>query len=144
MSRSTITIDFNRFPEIAARLPIETSAVVRKNAFDLEAHAKQFAPVDTGTLKNSIQTEILPGDLTATVSAGNETTPYGKTRKTGETSTSTTPSVEYAMFVEFGRAYWVWGAVLEGSFAQPYMTPAAEIVRPQFRAAMKQLLTRLA
>jgi HK97 gp10 family phage protein len=78
---SSITITFNRFPEIAAKLPKETSAVVRKTAFDVEARAKMVVPVDTGALKNSITTEM-QGDMTAIVA----------------------PHTEYAVFVEYGTS----------------------------------------
>ena len=108
---STIRIEFNRFPEIAAKLPAETSAVVRKTAFDVEAHAKQVVPVDTGALKNSIATEM-ESDTSATIA----------------------PHTEYAAYVEFGTYKMA---------AQPYMTPAAEVNRPKFESAMRQLLNRL-
>ena len=81
MANSTITITFNRFPEIAAKLPRETSAVVRKTAYDVEAAAKMVVPVDTGALKNSITTEM-EGDLSAIVA----------------------PHTEYAVFVEYGTS----------------------------------------
>lgn len=111
MARNTIEITFNRFPEIAAKLPVETSTVVRKTAFDVEAHAKTIVPVDTGALKNSITTEM-DSSVSAIVA----------------------PHTEYAEYVEFGTYKMA---------AQPYMTPAAEAVRPGFEAAMKQLLERL-
>ena len=79
---STIRIEFNRFPEIAAKLPIEASAVVRKTAYDVEGAAKQIVPVDTGALKNSIST-TMDSDLSATVA----------------------PATEYAAFVEFGTRH---------------------------------------
>lgn len=79
MAGSTITITFNRFPEIAAKLPRETRAVVRKTAYDVEAVAKATVAVDTGMLKNSITTEM-QGDMSAIVA----------------------PHTEYAAFVEFG------------------------------------------
>ena len=111
MSNSKIVVTHNRFPEIAAKLPTETSAVVRKSAHDVEANAKAVVPVDTGALKNSIDT-TMESEFTAIVA----------------------PHTEYAVFVEFGT---------HKMGAQPYMTPAAEIVRPAFEAAMKQLLARL-
>jgi len=77
---SSIKIEFNRFPEIAAKLPVETSAVVRKAAYDVEAYAKMVVPVDTGNLKNSIQTTVTDGGLEAT----------------------TETHVEYCEYVEFG------------------------------------------
>lgn len=76
----TISVTFNRFPEIAAALPEQTSAVVRKASFDVEAHAKNRVPVDTGALKNSISTEFEDRGLTGIIA----------------------PHTEYATFVEFG------------------------------------------
>lgn len=108
----TISVTFNRFPEIAAALPGQTQAVVRKASFDVEAQAKNRAPVDTGALKSSISTEFEDNGLTGIIA----------------------PHVEYAAFVEFGT---------RRMSAQPYMTPAAEVVKPAFVAAMKQMLQDL-
>ncbi|HNG95810.1 MAG TPA: HK97 gp10 family phage protein, partial [Acidobacteriota bacterium] len=59
----------------------KASAVVRKTALDIEADAKERAPVDTGVLRNSIQA-----------------TPAGPLRWIiGE-------GAEYAAFVEFGTS----------------------------------------
>lgn len=108
----TISVTFNRFPEIAAALPGQTQAVVRKASFDVEGQAKNRVPVDTGALKNSISTEFEDGGLTGIIA----------------------PHMEYATFVEFGT---------RRMSAQPYMTPAAEVVKPAFEAAMKQMLQDL-
>lgn len=126
MSRSTIVISFNHFPEIAAALPDETSQVVRKVAFDVEAEAKMLVPVDTGNLKNSIRMVMEPDAIEAVVDIEPGKTPPGKT--------STTTSAEYAPYVEFGT---------HKMGAQPFMTPAAEMNQPKFESAMKQLLQRL-
>jgi HK97 gp10 family phage protein len=69
------------FGRIAAQLEPKASAVVRKTAFDIEADAKQRAPVDTGALRNSIQA-TMTGDLSAEVM----------------------PGVNYAVFVEYGTS----------------------------------------
>lgn len=110
--QTTISVTFNRFPEIAEAMPESTKAVVRKAGFDIEGHAKNMVPVDTGALKNSINTEFEKGGLTAIVA----------------------PHMEYAAFVEYGT---------RRMSAQPYMTPAAEAVRPSFIAAMKQMLEEI-
>lgn len=44
-----------KFPQIIAGMESKAEAIVAKAALDIEAHAKSRAPVDTGTLKNSIQ-----------------------------------------------------------------------------------------
>jgi HK97 gp10 family phage protein len=56
------------------------SALVRRAAFEIEARAKVLAPVRTGNLRNSIQTDVESDGLTAHVGTG----------------------VEYAAYVEFG------------------------------------------
>ncbi len=111
MAKSFVVAElkFNRLPEITAALRPKASAIVRKTASDIEAHAKAVVPVDTGNLKNSIQTEMEGGGLTAVVGTG----------------------VSYAPFVEWGT---------HKAPAQPYLTPAAEAVRPAFLKAMESLL----
>jgi HK97 gp10 family phage protein len=55
MPRTVVTVVYNHFDEIARRLPEATRAVVVETALEIEAMAKVYVPVDTGTLKNSIQ-----------------------------------------------------------------------------------------
>lgn len=105
-----VTITKNNLGRIAVNLRPQASQVVRKAAFDVEAHAKTLVPVDTGALKASIQTEQT-GDMSAAVTAG----------------------MEYAPYVEYGTSH---------GPAQPYMTPAADAVRPGYMAAVKQLVER--
>lgn len=45
---------FNRFGAIAAALEKGGGQIVRKGAYDVQGRAQDFAPVDTGNLKNSI------------------------------------------------------------------------------------------
>lgn len=49
--------EFNNFGRLAAALESGGGQIVRKGAFDVQAQAKTFAPVDTGNLKNSITSE---------------------------------------------------------------------------------------
>jgi len=74
----------NRLPEIIAKVPGLVSAAVKKTAFDIETDAKQFSPVDTGTLQGSISAEV------------------------EEFSAAIAPHTEYAGYVEFGT--WKMGA----------------------------------
>lgn len=106
-----IEIKFNRFPELAAKVPGLVSEIVRKAALDVEGQAKTFVPIDTGALHDSIDVQM-EGDLTAVIA----------------------PHTEYAAFVEFGTFK---------MSAQPYMTPAAEAVRPAYVQALTQLESRL-
>lgn len=60
----------NEFPKIIAGMEAKAEAIASKTALDLEAHAKTRAPVDTGTLKNSIQAfRIGPGHWRVVVGA---------------------------------------------------------------------------
>jgi HK97 gp10 family phage protein len=72
----------NDLPRISSQIERALSAAVKKAAFSIEAHAKELAPVDTGNLRNSIQTDI-EGPLKATVGT----------------------NVEYAQYQEFGTRY---------------------------------------
>lgn len=57
--------------------------VVRLNGAELQAKAQRNAPVDTGTLKGSINLGLSDGGLTAAV----------------------TPEAEYSAYVEYGTRY---------------------------------------
>lgn len=109
MDVSSIEVRYNGLPALSAAAVLRTKTAVAKAAFDIEGNAKTIVPVDTGNLKNSIQTALEPGGLGATVGPRN---------------------VEYAIYVEFGTYK---------MRAQPYMRPAAEKVRPAFIAAMTQI-----
>lgn len=74
-----ITIQSNRFREIARKAHKAANVIVRKAAIDVEAHAKAVVPVDTGMLKNSITTEYPT-----------------------ETSAIVAPHTEYEQYVEYG------------------------------------------
>lgn len=70
-NRITISMTSNRFPEIAAKLPGVARQLTMKAALDIEARAKELAPVRTGNLKNSIQAKP-DGDTDAIVIVGAE------------------------------------------------------------------------
>lgn len=78
-ARIKITIQSNRFKQIAKKARKAVGAIVHKAAFDIEARAKSIVPVDTGMLKNSITTEF-PNEISAIVA----------------------PHTEYEQYVEFG------------------------------------------
>ena len=50
-------IVYNRIPEIAATADDLAEKILKKTAYDTEALAKVYAPVDTGNLMNSIAAE---------------------------------------------------------------------------------------
>lgn len=72
----------SKIPKVKDRTHDELSRLVRTAAFQIEQQAKIAAPVDTGFLRGSIQTEILD-PMTARVSVG----------------------AEYGIYVEFGTRY---------------------------------------
>src|SRR6185369_2539391 len=72
----------NNLPRISSQIERALSAAIKKAAFAIEAEAKTLAPVDTGMLRNSIQTDI-EGPLKATVGT----------------------NVEYAAYQEFGTRH---------------------------------------
>ena len=74
-----IVIKYNHLPQLAKRLPEVVGSLVRKAAYDIEAHAKSIVPVDTGKLKNSITSEF-PSQTKAIVA----------------------PHTDYATYVEYG------------------------------------------
>jgi hypothetical protein len=57
-ARVAVEIQFNRFAEIAAKLPRETGEVVQRTLLAIETRAKLIVPVDTGALRASITTEM--------------------------------------------------------------------------------------
>lgn len=60
----------NDFPKIIAGMESKAETFVAKAALDIEAQAKSRAPVDTGTLKNSIQaTKVGPAHWRVVVGA---------------------------------------------------------------------------
>lgn len=72
----------NKFPKIIAGMEAKAEAIVAKAAMDVEAHAKSRAPVDTGTLKNSIQAS-----------------------KIGDAHWRVVVGVDYGMYVEWGTVH---------------------------------------
>lgn len=81
MVRVVAEIVYDRFPEIARKLPREVGKIVQETLFDIETYAKLIVPVDTGALRASIQTEM--------------------DRPTGG---SVFTNMEYAHFVELGTS----------------------------------------
>lgn len=111
----TLTVSDNRFPRIAAALPVATSQVVRKTTFDIQAMAQNLVPVDTGNLKNSIQSEV------------------------SDTEGVVYTNVVYAARIEFGFVGADSLGRVYNQAPQPYMTPAVEAARPGFIEALSHL-----
>jgi HK97 gp10 family phage protein len=89
--------------------------VVLKSLADIEADAKQLAPVDTGNLRNSISREITSDTFAG---AG------------GEFGGQVGPTASYGAYVEYGTSR---------MRPQPYMGPAFTRRVPAFLAAMGKI-----
>lgn len=103
--------EMNRLAENLAMMPVknrtQTMAIMNKAGADIEAGAKNRAPVATGALKSSIsRSSQWRGDV-FTVEIG--------------------PTVNYGAFVERGTSQ---------NRAQPYLRPATDAVLPGMRAAL--------
>ena len=92
------------------------AAVVRKTAADIEATSKQFAPVDTGALRNSIGHDFEQDWRSASARA------------------VIGPTVEYARFVE-------WGTSTQGP--QAFMGPALDRHSADFVTALGDVVGTL-
>ena len=115
MPRTHVTIRWNMRPAtIAVNAATRSRQAVIKAAYDVENYAKRIVPVDTGNLKNSIQTEIT-GDFTATVGP----------------RVANFQEVYYAPFIEYGTSRMA---------ARPYMRPSAEHVRQSLIDALHQIV----
>ena len=111
MPRPEITIDTSGINRILRNLGGNRDRVVRRIAFEVEARAKQKAPVDTGALRASIYTrtsnEQAPG-------------PHPIPAPTEPGVAHVGPSVEYGVYQELGTSRMA---------AQPYLGPAVAEVR---------------
>jgi HK97 gp10 family phage protein len=65
----------NNLPRITSQIERALSGLVKKTAFRIEAKAKQDCPVDTGVLRNSIQTHV-DNPVKATVGTPLDYAPY--------------------------------------------------------------------
>ena len=77
----TIEIVYDKFPELAAKLPEAVGRIVQETIFAIETTAKIRCPVDTGALRASIQSEM-----------------------TGDTSGQVATNIEYSVYVEYGTS----------------------------------------
>lgn len=103
--------------QAAAKVGDRVRTVLRKSALDVEANAKAFAPVDTGTLRSSIG----HSDLRAMSQAGALEVEIG-------------PTVSYGHYVEFGTSRMGPAA---------YMGPALDRVAPSFVAAIEAVAVEI-
>ncbi len=111
------------------------AALIAKAAFDIEAAAKQLAPVDTGALKNSISAVTAQGsDYDANVAAAAGLNPKAQIaaapQPSDELEAFVVAPMEYAAYQEYGTRFMP---------AQPFLTPAVEAVRPSLEQAWSAL-----
>ncbi len=132
-----LIVVYDILPEVALRMEEALDDIIRKSAFDIEARAKAKAPVQFGFLKSSIY-----------VRTHHEST-YGDAGQEGDGTGVMLPEVEqpekhhaviavganYGIYQEFGTVHMP---------AHPYLTPAAEEVRPEFEAALHLLEAHMA
>jgi HK97 gp10 family phage protein len=78
----TWKVVYNHFPEIIKGMEGKAARIVAKTALDIEAGAKLRAPVDTGTLRASIQA-----------------------RKVSATHWIVTVGVDYGIYLEYGTRH---------------------------------------
>lgn len=112
MSNSEVEIKVisDRAPFFRKAIHDAIKDAITKACFDVEAEAKDAVPVDTGNLKNSIQSDLDRLDSLE-----------------GEVGTN----VEYAPYIEYGTAK---------APERPYLTPAAEKVGASFVEVVARLV----
>lgn len=129
----------NRLPEIRASLAETVDRAVRKAAFDIAAHAKDLAPVDTGALKNSIwvatsKDETYGSAIQAALARNPKAKAVSPPPAPALCAAYVGAGVHYAIYVEMGTRRMA---------ARPFMRPAADAVEPGFKAAVKAVLKNL-
>ena len=132
MATTVTTVTFNRFAEIARRLPQATGEVVEETLYEIETDIKiGMEGPHTGRIYGSHQASA-PGEMPAvdTSNLVNSIT----AEMDGETSGAVYTNVEYAARLECG---------MQGIRPRPYMTPAAENARRGFERRMQELEGRL-
>lgn len=123
MAFGEVVIRYNNLPKLEGALRREVKNIVEDSALDCMNKAKQAAPFLTGTLRRSIHAEPDDGSgLTWTVGT----------------------DVEYARRIEFGFVGQDRLGRNYNQAAQPYLTPAAEAVRPVFMRRMREAVEKAA
>lgn len=115
MAFGEIVIRYNNLPRLSEQLERKVRRVVEDSALECMNLAKANTPWRTGTLRRSIHAQP-DGDLTWAVGT----------------------DVEYARRVEFGFVGADRLGRVYNQAARPYLTPAAEEVRPRFLRRMAQ------
>jgi len=135
-----LIVVYNLLPEIAAKIEEMAGKVVRKAAFDIVAHSMAAAPVGpTGFLKNSHYVEVNGGENEHPYSAvqtpeADQTLLPEVDKPTDKTTAIVAIGASYATYVEYGTVHMP---------ARPFITPAVELVRPQFERALDKIIAEM-
>ena len=125
--------DFNHFDDLADALEKASSQVVRKAAFDMQAHYTSNAPKDTSFMANSA---YVVTSQESTYGQGGVSAPEGayllpEVAKPDDNQTAyVAVGANYAIFVETGTRF---------APAQPAFYPAVDAVRPGFEEALSRI-----
>lgn len=124
--------EFNHLPAMPALIHRAIREAVAKAAYDVQAHAADNAPVETGYLKSSVYVVLY--DKSTYGEGFQESGTSAPLPEVDHPANDMTAFVavaaEYGLFVELGTSK---------APAQPYLVPALELVAPQFKAALSRL-----
>lgn len=128
MATTVVRLRYNRFAEIAGRLPGAVMDAVMESAHDVESVIKaSMAEPKSGALYGSHRASA-PGESpamdTGTLAGSIQTEP------TGATSAAVSTNQDYAVHLEYGTV---------NMAARPAWVPAAEEVRPRFLQRLRAL-----
>lgn len=118
MASIVVRSDFKRgdLAGLLARIAAAAKTGVTVLGLEIENSAKGYCPVDTGTLRCSIQTSVEEQGMVVTAAIG--------------------PQVDYAPYVEFGTG--VRGASSTGAGEGPYGDTAGQAAQPYMRPAFEE------
>lgn len=139
MAKPRVSLDTRRLNRIINNTGKNKKKALKIAAFEVEREAKMNAPVDTGALRNSIYTRVGSNDsgdfqqVKGEVENRNEGAEVVELpRPRSEDTAVVGPSVEYAVYVEYGT---------HNQSAQPFLTPAVETVTSKLDRIFRQVFT---
>ena len=136
MATTVTTLRFNRFAEIAARLPAEVGEIVEETIREIETEVKDgMAAAKSGRVYSRgtrVHQASAPGEMPA-IDFSNLANSV-QVEMDGETAGAVYTNAEYAGHLEYGTV---------NMEARPYFTTAAEAARPGFERRMRALEGRL-
>ena len=120
--------DFNHILDYSQQIHDASSQIVRKTAFDIQAHAQENARVKYGNMRASIYV-VTDKENTYPGTADRDLLPSIDQAEDDQTA-YTAVGASYGIYLEMGTSRMP---------AYPYLGPAAETVRPSFDAAMGKI-----